>query len=165
MTVYEQWEQLIQNQDESTSEAFKVEYYDKEQAAYQVILAQPDTVVEGTFDELAKRFDCTHAIFAGFMDGINTSLIEPVDLQSMKAKMHISLGVDFEELYMNMLRAKADWLYGLSEWDGVLTAEKRGDIAKLYQMSRQAKSQKIARNAPCPCGSGKKYKKCCGVNA
>jgi preprotein translocase subunit SecA len=25
--------------------------------------------------------------------------------------------------------------------------------------------QKIGRNAPCPCGSGKKYKKCCGKNA
>jgi preprotein translocase subunit SecA len=23
-------------------------------------------------------------------------------------------------------------------------------------------SQKVGRNAPCPCGSGKKYKKCCG---
>jgi preprotein translocase subunit SecA len=23
--------------------------------------------------------------------------------------------------------------------------------------------QKIGRNAPCPCGSGKKYKKCCGA--
>ena len=22
---------------------------------------------------------------------------------------------------------------------------------------------KIGRNAPCPCGSGKKYKKCCGI--
>ena len=24
------------------------------------------------------------------------------------------------------------------------------------------KEPKIGRNAPCPCGSGKKYKKCCG---
>lgn len=24
--------------------------------------------------------------------------------------------------------------------------------------------ERIARNAPCPCGSGKKYKKCCGKN-
>ena len=24
--------------------------------------------------------------------------------------------------------------------------------------------QKIGRNEPCPCGSGKKYKQCCGVN-
>jgi preprotein translocase subunit SecA len=27
------------------------------------------------------------------------------------------------------------------------------------------KGKKIGRNDPCPCGSGKKYKKCCGVNA
>ncbi|MCS7041303.1 MAG: SEC-C metal-binding domain-containing protein [Bryobacteraceae bacterium] len=26
-----------------------------------------------------------------------------------------------------------------------------------------AKSQKVGRNDPCPCGSGKKYKKCCGA--
>jgi len=26
----------------------------------------------------------------------------------------------------------------------------------------QAVSKKIDRNEPCPCGSGKKYKKCCG---
>ncbi len=27
------------------------------------------------------------------------------------------------------------------------------------------KGRKIGRNEPCPCGSGKKYKKCCGANA
>jgi len=26
-----------------------------------------------------------------------------------------------------------------------------------------AKSEKVGRNEPCPCGSGKKYKKCCGA--
>ena len=25
--------------------------------------------------------------------------------------------------------------------------------------------EKIGRNSPCPCGSGKKYKNCCGRNA
>jgi preprotein translocase subunit SecA len=25
-------------------------------------------------------------------------------------------------------------------------------------------SDKVGRNDPCPCGSGKKYKKCCGAN-
>ena len=28
----------------------------------------------------------------------------------------------------------------------------------------EQKSGKIARNMPCPCGSGKKYKKCCAIN-
>jgi uncharacterized protein YecA (UPF0149 family) len=26
----------------------------------------------------------------------------------------------------------------------------------------EAASARIGRNSPCPCGSGKKYKKCCG---
>jgi len=29
----------------------------------------------------------------------------------------------------------------------------------------QRAEDKIGRNAPCPCGSGKKYKKCCGANS
>lgn len=33
------------------------------------------------------------------------------------------------------------------------------------QQSQQpvARSEKVGRNAPCPCGSGRKYKKCCGA--
>ncbi|MBW2659675.1 MAG: SEC-C domain-containing protein, partial [Deltaproteobacteria bacterium] len=30
------------------------------------------------------------------------------------------------------------------------------------QMTVKRDGEKIGRNAPCPCGSGKKYKKCCG---
>jgi len=29
--------------------------------------------------------------------------------------------------------------------------------------ARASKRRKVRRNAPCPCGSGKKYKKCCGM--
>ena len=28
----------------------------------------------------------------------------------------------------------------------------------------RAKSPKVGRNDPCPCGSGRKYKRCCGIN-
>jgi preprotein translocase subunit SecA len=37
----------------------------------------------------------------------------------------------------------------------------RGDSAPTQPVT---KGKKIGRNDPCPCGSGKKYKKCCGVN-
>jgi preprotein translocase subunit SecA len=37
-----------------------------------------------------------------------------------------------------------------------------GDGEKAATVKREGK--KIGRNAPCPCGSGKKYKKCCGAN-
>jgi preprotein translocase subunit SecA len=39
----------------------------------------------------------------------------------------------------------------------------RGEGSTAVQTVRSAK--KAGRNDPCPCGSGKKYKKCCGVNA
>jgi preprotein translocase subunit SecA len=38
-----------------------------------------------------------------------------------------------------------------------------GDLQPVQQVVRGA--AKIGRNDPCPCGSGKKYKKCCGANA
>jgi SWIM/SEC-C metal-binding protein len=36
------------------------------------------------------------------------------------------------------------------------------DLEKLLNPIKSVQSEKIGRNAPCPCGSGKKYKKCCG---
>ena len=40
---------------------------------------------------------------------------------------------------------------------------KRKEITKEYHESLVFKAApKIGRNDPCPCGSGKKYKKCCG---
>ncbi len=36
-----------------------------------------------------------------------------------------------------------------------------GDLAPVQQIRRSG--EKVGRNDPCPCGSGKKYKKCCGA--
>ena len=36
------------------------------------------------------------------------------------------------------------------------------DLEKLLNPPKPAQSAKIGRNDPCPCGSRKKYKKCCG---
>ena len=64
-----------------------------------------------------------------------------------------------------MLDAKADWLYNLPQWDEVLTREQRRDIHKQWQATKTVVVDKsVGRNDPCPCGSGKKYKKCCGKN-
>ncbi|MBE6654736.1 MAG: preprotein translocase subunit SecA [Ruminococcaceae bacterium] len=38
-----------------------------------------------------------------------------------------------------------------------------GEAAKKRPVVKKA-AEKIGRNDPCPCGSGKKYKKCCGAN-
>jgi SWIM/SEC-C metal-binding protein len=54
-----------------------------------------------------------------------------------------------------------DWKYVIG-----IEADKPEDISDLERMLNPQppiKSTKIDRNAPCPCGSGKKYKKCCGL--
>jgi preprotein translocase subunit SecA len=38
----------------------------------------------------------------------------------------------------------------------------RGEGSSVQTVRR---AKKVGRNDPCPCGSGKKYKKCCGINA
>ena len=43
------------------------------------------------------------------------------------------------------------------------TSEGHGDGKQIAR--KPAVSKKVGRNDPCPCGSGKKYKKCCGANA
>ena len=39
-----------------------------------------------------------------------------------------------------------------------------GEPTRVSRSSSVRKTEKIGRNDPCPCGSGKKYKKCCGKN-
>ena len=39
---------------------------------------------------------------------------------------------------------------------------KAGEAGKVAVKSVVRKTAKVGRNAPCPCGSGKKFKKCCG---
>ena len=56
----------------------------------------------------------------------------------------------------------------ISEYEKVLAlnpnlAEARVNLSLAVIKSRGRR--KISRNEPCPCGSGKKYKKCCGANA
>ena len=45
------------------------------------------------------------------------------------------------------------------------TGESGGDGSEKGRTVRKTAAQKIGRNDPCPCGSGLKYKKCCGRNA
>ena len=61
-----------------------------------------------------------------------------------------------------MHEAKADWLFNLPQWEDILSEEKRNEISKEYRQSKIVRVEKVGRNEPCPCGSGKKYKKCCG---
>ena len=100
----------------------------------------------------------------GFLDGINTSLKGgEIELENLDENSEIELDIDLEKLLYNMLAADAEYLYTLPQWEEVLPAEKIKEIVKAFKKSKTVvKGEKIGRNDPCPCGSGKKYKKCCG---
>lgn len=165
MSLYNDWIALAQAQEtKEQQEKFWRGYYDIEKAAYEVILSQPHEPVSGTFAALSDQFSMERPVFAGFLDGINSSLKKEYDVENVKSNSKIVLDVDFEKLYFNMLEAKADWLYSLEQWDSILSLEKRGEIERAWKQSKIAVSTKVGRNEPCPCGSGKKYKKCCGAN-
>jgi len=47
----------------------------------------------------------------------------------------------------------------------VMLYEEKGDLCKAdrYRRISERLQRKIGRNEPCPCGSGRKYKRCCGL--
>lgn len=159
MNIHEMW---LKKTEEGTDKGYFDTYIEKEREAYASILASGKKNLRGTSSELAKKFVMDITVFAGFLDGINTSLEVPLELEKLTESSEISIDIDFEKLYYNMHAAKANWLYLLKEWDEVLTIEKRQEISKQFNRDNTAVSEKVGRNEPCPCGSGKKYKKCCG---
>lgn len=165
MTLYEQWKELIENQTEDTFREFWEEYSGAETKLYSAILDDPTKKIEGTLGELAAEHDVRPVIYMGFLDGINTSLKNGNDFENFDENSHVEIEIEPETLFYNMLAAGADYLYGLPQWEGILGEDKMKELAKKYKQSKTVvKGKKIGRNEPCPCGSGKKYKHCCGRN-
>ncbi len=165
MSLYQEWVDLYEGQTNETFQKFWNEYSAAETKIYTELLSSPDKKYEGVVKEKAEALDIDVKIFMGFLDGINDSLRESLDIENIEPDSEFSLDVDLEKLYFNMLDAKADYLYTLPQWDAILTEEKRAEITKAFKKSKTVvKEVRIGRNDPCPCGSGKKYKKCCGAN-
>lgn len=165
MTLFEQWKDLIENQTEDTFQEFWKEYSDAETKLYSAILDKPEEKMTGTLGELAAEYDVRPVIFMGFLDGIDSSLKKSNDFENFDENSQVEVEIVPETLFYNMLAAGADYLFGLPQWVDILGEEKMKEIAKKYKKSKTVvKEKKIGRNEPCPCGSGKKYKHCCGRN-
>lgn len=164
MALYQQWRALA-DAERTAQEADKFwqDYFALETENYKKILSSRTFAYEGTVHALAERFSMDDTTFAGFLDGVNTSLTTELELEGLESESPIKLEIEPEKLYYNMLNAKAEWLYELPEWEGNLTEERRREIAKEFRQSKiYVSDHKTGRNDPCPCGSGKKYKNCCG---
>lgn len=164
MSLYKQWtDMVVEYVKDKGEEAFWDEYTKVETAIYKDVLAKHNTPIKTTIADFSSKFNTSNEFAMGFVDGINDSLNNPYDLEALEANDEITLDINLEKLYFNMLEAKAEYLYTLPQWDGIFSDEKRKEIQKLYRESSIVRNEnKIGRNDPCTCGSGKKYKKCCG---
>ncbi len=164
MTLLEQWRNDAYETEMPQQQlaAFWNNYFEIEKGIYEQILAAKEPV-KGTVKELAEKFNTNVEIMTGYLDGINDSLKEANPIETMDENTEVSLDFDAEKLYYNMVANKANWLYELPQWDGLLDEEKRKELYHAQKISGTViKPKKIGRNDPCPCGSGKKYKQCCG---
>lgn len=165
MGLLQEWREYAYGVELNSKEGKAIwdKYFEQEKASYQQLLAAPEKVVSGTVQELADKYGMELNYMVGFLDGINESLKEPNPIEEMEADTVVKLPIDLESLYYHMVEAGADWLYELPEWDELLTPERRKELYREQKKSGTiVKERKVGRNEPCPCGSGKKYKYCCG---
>ena len=167
MALLDQWRDVAYDESANKGDLqrFWGDYFKKEQAIYKELLAAPDTEVKGTVKELADKYGVTVMEMTGFLDGIQESLVNPNPIEEMEEDTEVSLKFDKELLYKNLVAADAEWLYGLEEWKEIFDEDKLKELYKEQKSSQTVvNAPKIYPNDPCPCGSGKKYKKCCGKN-
>lgn len=167
MALLKQWQKIAydQQEDKNKLQQFWASYFQMEKDIYAQLLKNPEEVVRGTVKELADKYDVSVMTMTGFLDGINDSLVEANPIEEMEEDTVVNLGFDKALLYKNMVAADADWLYNLEEWNDIFDEETRKELYKEQKRSTTiVKDAKVYPNDPCPCGSGKKYKKCCGKN-
>lgn len=164
-TLLEQWKDIAYDEtaDRGQLQNFWGSYFQIEKEIYEKLLSNPNEEVRGTVKELAERYGQDVMTMVGFLDGIDESLVVPNPIDTMDEDTVVNLVFDKEKLYKNMVAARADWLYELPQWEEIFS---ESELKKLYKEQKESttirKGKKIGRNDPCPCGSGKKYKKCCG---
>ncbi len=164
-TLLEKWRGMAYDEkaDKRELQALWQKYFLQERDIYAELLKNPNEVVSGSVKELAEKYNVELMTMVGFLDGINDSLKEANPIEEMTEDTVVNLGFDTELLYKNMVGAEADWLYNLEAWNDIYDEETR---KKLYLEQKKSgtvvNEAKIYPNDPCPCGSGKKYKKCCG---
>ena len=167
MALLEQWRSMAYSETANKGDLQRLwaAYFEKEKEIYAQLLKTPDEEVKGTVKELAEKYDVDIMTMTGFLDGIDESLVESNPIEEMEEDTEVNLGFDKALLYKNMVAAGADWLYELEEWNDIFDEETRKALYKEQKSSTTiVKDKKVYPNDPCPCGSGKKYKKCCGKN-
>ena len=90
MSLYRDWQSLIENQTDATLKSFWEEYSGAETKIYSDILAEKTSLLTGTVAHLSEKYQVREVIFMGFLDGINTSLETELNLEDISSDTEFS---------------------------------------------------------------------------
>lgn len=118
-----------------------------------------------TIDENGEQILNVHSWCEGFMRGIvlgQPPLIEAPEMQQMLTPIAIFGTPQGYEKVEQMSDAEVqEWAVQI---EPTVLKIRNWAIAHAPKLKPLVNTVKVGRNDPCPCGSGKKYKKCCGAN-
>ena len=127
---------------------------------------------DGSTEQIQKALSLSQLCY-------NTALLPADKREEMFAEFRSSLGMDDDEFddfrrsvlepmiarHERMFPRLHERLRGSSSTGGGLSWLEARPLASDPQAASGAKKSTVDRYAPCPCGSGKKYKFCCGAKA
>jgi len=167
MALFDAWKRIaFDAQNQPVTHTWD-EYLAKEKAVYVNILKNKTTTLQGTVTELADELRFTLPQMAAFVDGIHECIDNLPPVGDLEETTALTIVIDFARLYKQMVEYKAEPLYTLPEWENIFTKEEQKNLFAEQKRSHTIirNEAKVRPNEPCTCGSGKKYKKCCGLTA
>lgn len=112
------------------------------------------------FQELLERYSYDYEI----MDAYFSCLYKQNNLQELKKMIqkHLPLSIEYNIETENIIHHVIELFKAINEEELALQYAQIEKQQNDFGKKKPTKVIKVGRNDPCPCGSGKKYKKCCG---
>ena len=105
MQLYQEWQNKMEdNQQSGANREFFQRYLAKEAEAYEEILGSEQKQIVGVVRACRTLWNGS-VTFIGFLDGINTSLSQELQLEDLNEDSSIDIAIDYGKLYYNMLKA------------------------------------------------------------
>ena len=114
------------------------------------------------------------ALLDCFWTGASDTLSNASMLAGLSAVAATALPADVKRRFPNLLKAYVEYLSttghvtDAEEWTDLVDAAEKDFVASIRDDGSvkgetvRNRHTAVGRNEPCPCGSGKKFKKCCG---
>lgn len=107
---------------------------------------------------------CAKEVYEDIKKAYEDDLVDPIFIDLKDVDECLSMGW---EQSLNRLKEDRHYQFvddtiSCMEWWACFGPKEKAKPDLLKSLKTKSKRKKIGRNDPCPCGSGKKYKKCCG---